>query len=145
LQGSACCTATTQQQLQLTLLTVLSIIINCFSPQLLSLCPLSCDVHSQGNTAADAAGAPQPDAAAVVAAAVAAPASAGEPAAAAASTSSSSGAGGVSMLTSAEPIDRLRYQAVLIFNHFDTAKAGQLTADQVQQFFAASARKVRLC
>jgi hypothetical protein len=103
-------------------------------------------MHSQGNTAADAAGTAQPDAAAaaVAAAAVAAPAAVGEPVAAAASTSSSSVAGGVSMLTSAEPIDRLRYQAVLIFNRFDTTKAGQLTADQVQQFFASSARKVSL-
>lgn len=105
---------------------------------------MSCHVHPQGNTAADAARTPQPEAAAAaVVTAVAAPAAAGEPAAAA-STSSSSAAGGVSMLTSAEPIDRLRYQAVLIFNHFDTAQAGQLTADQVQQFFAASARKVSL-
>jgi hypothetical protein len=97
-------------------------------------------VHPQGNTAADAAGTPQPEAAAAAAAVVAA--AAAPAAAAAASTGSSSGSGGVSMLTSAEPIDRLRYQAVLIFNHFDTAKSGQLTADQVQQFFASSARKV---
>lgn len=46
------------------------------------------------------------------------------------------------MLTSAEPIDRLRYQAALVFDHFDSGKAGQLTAEQVQQFFVWSARKV---
>jgi hypothetical protein len=103
---------------------------------------LGCDVL-QGNTAADAASSAtsQPEAAAVVVAAD--PAAAGEAAAAAAApSSSSSSAGGVSLLTSAEPIDRLRYQAVLVFEHFDTAKAGQLTADQVQQFFVSSARKV---
>jgi hypothetical protein len=48
----------------------------------------------------------------------------------------------VPLLTAAEPIDRLRYQAVLVFDHFDADKAGRLTADQVQQFLVASARKV---
>lgn len=99
----------------------------------------------QGNTAADAASSASSQPESVVA--VAAPAAAGEAAAASPSSSSSissgsSSAGGVSLLTSAEPIDRLRYQALLVFEHFDTAKAGQLTADQVQQFFTSSARKV---
>lgn len=48
----------------------------------------------------------------------------------------------MSLLTAAEPIDRLRYQAVLVFDYFDTAKAGRLTADQVQAFFTWSSRKV---
>jgi hypothetical protein len=97
----------------------------------------------QGNTAADAAGSAssQLEAAAVVAA-TAVVADEAAAAAPSSSSSSSSSAGGVSLLTSAEPIDRLRYQAVLVFEHFDTAKAGQLTADQVQQFFTSSARKV---
>lgn len=48
----------------------------------------------------------------------------------------------MSLLTTAEPIDRLRYQAVLVFDYFDTAKAGRLTAEQVQAFFTWSSRKV---
>lgn len=91
------------------------------------------------------------DAASTTTPAAAAPAgdattAAPQAAAAAASTSSSSAGssalGGAALLTSAEPIDRLRYQAVLVFEHFDTEKAGRLTAEQVQQFLTSSARKV---
>lgn len=31
---------------------------------------------------------------------------------------------------------------MLVFEHFDTEKAGRLTAEQVQQFLTSSARKV---
>lgn len=34
-------------------------------------------------------------------------------------------AGSVGVLRSAEPIDRLRYQAKLVFNHYDTDKDGK--------------------
>lgn len=82
--------------------------------------------------------APATPAATTADSAAAAPAPAPAPEAA----STSARQGDVSLLTTAEPIDRLRYQAVLVFDYFDTAKAGRLTAEQVQAFFTWSSRKV---
>lgn len=102
------------------------------------------DPHAlQGGTGDASSSPPQHEAPATPAAttadsAAAAPAPAPAPEAA----STSARQGDVSLLTTAEPIDRLRYQAVLVFDYFDTAKAGRLTAEQVQAFFTWSSRKV---
>lgn len=65
--------------------------------------------------------------------------------AATASIPSSSGSGdsGLSVLTSTEPIDRLRYQAMLVFDHWDKANTGRLTGQQLDHFFTWCTRKVR--
>jgi hypothetical protein len=108
------------------------------------------DNGEPSSTAPAAVGATATDASAAAAAADAATTSSTSIATTTSSTSiattsssaSTSGGGGVPLLTAAEPIDRLRYQALLIFAHFDGASAGRLSAEQVQQFFTWSSRKV---
>lgn len=64
-----------------------------------------------------------------------------------ASTSGSSGASGAAaglgVLKAAAPIDRLRYQAMLLFDHFDADKDGRLAPSELAAFFTYSGRKVR--
>ena len=77
------------------------------------------------------------------------------PAAAAASTSGSgsdsdsgakpSGGGGGSalgVLKAAAPVDRLRYQALLLFDHFDADKDGRLSPQELAAFFSYCGRKL---
>jgi hypothetical protein len=93
---------------------------------------------------------PEPAAAAAAAAAAvepaatpaAAPVAAADGAAIAAAASSSSGVEGLSVLTNTEPIDRLRYQALLMFSHWDSSNSGRLTGEQLGQFFTWCTRKV---
>jgi hypothetical protein len=81
-----------------------------------------------------------------VVAASAPPAGAGDSSSSSSSSSGggSGGSGGdLGRLTAAEPIDRLRYQGLLIFDNLDSTRTGQLSAAQLQQFLTMSARKVR--
>lgn len=88
----------------------------------------------------------RPEAAAAAAdPAAAATAADGAAAAAAASSSiSSTGIDSLSVLTSTEPIDRLRYQALLMFDHWDSSSSGRLSGEQLGQFFTWCTRKVRV-
>jgi hypothetical protein len=47
-------------------------------------------------------------------------------------------------LTNTEPIDRLRYQALLMFDQWDSSRSGHLTGEQLGQFFMWCTRKVRM-
>ncbi|GLC52776.1 hypothetical protein PLESTB_000667000 [Pleodorina starrii] len=49
--------------------------------------------------------------------------------------------GGLSVLTSTRPIDRLRFQSILVFKHFDTDGDGRLTPEQIDQYAAYCAER----
>eukprot|EP00879_Flechtneria_rotunda_P013782 GHRR01014395.1.p1 GENE.GHRR01014395.1~~GHRR01014395.1.p1 ORF type:complete len:371 (+),score=114.23 GHRR01014395.1:49-1161(+) len=61
---------------------------------------------------------------------------------AAPSTSGSSSGSGLTVLTSTDPVDRLRYQAILMFDQLDQGRTGRLLGQDLQQFFTACSRKV---
>lgn len=48
----------------------------------------------------------------------------------------------LALLKSAQPVDRLRYQALLLFEHFDADHDGLLSADELAAFFTYSGRKL---
>ncbi|PNW84211.1 hypothetical protein CHLRE_04g225400v5 [Chlamydomonas reinhardtii] len=55
--------------------------------------------------------------------------------------SSSSSLGGLAILQNTRPVDRLRFQAILVFQHFDTEKTGRLAPEQLTAYEAYSAER----
>ncbi|WIA38558.1 hypothetical protein OEZ86_001874 [Tetradesmus obliquus] len=107
------------------------------------------DLRTRPNAAEDAPAAgtsSRPEAAAAAAATAAADPAAATAAAAAdgaaAAAAASSSIDSLSVLTSTEPIDRLRYQALLMFDHWDSSSSGRLSGEQLGQFFTWCTRKV---
>ncbi|KAG2425101.1 hypothetical protein HXX76_014010 [Chlamydomonas incerta] len=48
---------------------------------------------------------------------------------------------GLSILQNTRPVDRLRFQAILVFQHFDTEKTGRLSPEQLTTYEAYSAER----
>ncbi|KAG2452172.1 hypothetical protein HYH02_003204 [Chlamydomonas schloesseri] len=49
--------------------------------------------------------------------------------------------GGLAILQNTRPVDRLRFQAILVFQHFDTEKTGRLSPEQLTTYEAYSAER----
>lgn len=60
----------------------------------------------------------------------------------AAATTAAAPRDGMSLLTNTQPIDRLRYQALLIFEQLDTSHTGRLSGEQLASFVTSCSRKV---
>ncbi|GBF89320.1 hypothetical protein Rsub_02197 [Raphidocelis subcapitata] len=75
-------------------------------------------------------------------AAAPAPAPAAAPAALAAAAPPAPKAEPLGVLKAAAPVDRLRYQGLLLFDHFDADGDGQLSSMELKAFFTYAARKL---
>ncbi|EFJ40043.1 hypothetical protein VOLCADRAFT_108377 [Volvox carteri f. nagariensis] len=55
--------------------------------------------------------------------------------------SQSGGLGSLSVLTNTRPVDRLRFQSILVFKHFDTDGDGKITAEELDRYASYSAER----